>query len=66
MRTYIVKIWLKRFISMVEVQDRDAAKDLVRARMAALRIYLKQCLLKNGRQYTHFTIPAPMLWQTRI
>jgi len=66
MRPYIVKIWLKRFISMVEVQDRDAAKDLVRARMAALRIYLKQCLLKNGHQCTLFMIPAAMLWQTRI
>jgi hypothetical protein len=66
MRTYIVKIWLKRFISMVEVQDRDAAKALVRARMAAQRIYLKQSLLKFGHQCTQFTIPAPMLWQTRI
>jgi hypothetical protein len=66
MRTYIVKIWLKRFISMVEVQDRDAAKDLVCARMAAQRIYLKQSLLKFGHQCTLFMIPAAMLWQTRI
>ena len=38
MRTYIVKIWLKGSISKVEVQDRDAAKALVRARIAASRI----------------------------
>ncbi len=38
MRTYNTKILLKRFISMVEVQDRDAAKDLVHARIAPPRI----------------------------